>query len=559
MNEIFSDIFTEIAALLFFAAVFGAIGLRLKQPLIVSFIALGIFVGPAGLELVSANDQIDLLSKLGIALLLFVVGLKLDLHIVRTMGPVSLATGLGQVFFTSAFGYLIALALGMNPIGAVYVAVALTFSSTIIIVKLLSDKREVDALHGRIALGFLIVQDIVVILVMIGLNAFSQNQDVGSLHQEAIKVIVSGIAFIVAIMLMMRYVLPLVLGLLAKSQELLILFAIAWALSLATIGMLLGFSKEVGAFLAGVSIASSPFKNLIAARMVGLRDFLLLFFFIDLGAQMDLSLIGRQLEPALIFSLFVLIGNPMIVMVIMGYLGYRKRTGFLAGLTVAQISEFSLILSALGVKLGHINPHTLGMITLVGLITISVSTYMIMYSHYLYDKLAPWLGVFERKVAHRERQEDGLSMDAKADVILIGLGRFGSGIAEILRDNRYRVYGIDFNPDLIRTGDRTGHSVHYGDAEDPEFIATLPLTQVKWVISTANDQHVSLALVHSLRNQNFQGQLAVSTHHQAVADKLKAAGANLVLIPYIDAAKGAAAQIMQLQEAKVKQNSAAPE
>lgn len=447
----------------------------------------------------------------------------------------------------------------MNPIGAVYVAVALTFSSTIIIVKLLSDKREVDALHGRIALGFLIVQDIVVILVMIGLTAFSQNQDVGSLQQEAIKVIVSGIAFIVAIMLMMRYVLPLVLGLLAKSQELLILFAIAWALSLATIGMLLGFSKEVGAFLAGVSIASSPFKNLIAARMVGLRDFLLLFFFIDLGAQMDLSLIGRQLEPALIFSLFVLIGNPMIVMVIMGYLGYRKRTGFLAGLTVAQISEFSLILGALGVKLGHISPHTLGMITLVGLITISVSTYMIMYSHYLYNKLAPWLGVFERKVAHRERQEDGLSMDAKADVILIGLGRFGSGIAEILRDNRYRVYGIDFNPDLIRTGDRTGHSVHYGDAEDPEFIASLPLTQVKWVISTANDQHVSLALVHSLRNQNFQGQIAVSTHHQAVADKLKAAGANLVLIPYIDAAKGAAAQIMQLQEANFKQNSAAPE
>ena len=557
MNEIFSDIFSEIAALLFLAALFGAIGLRLKQPLIVSFIALGIFVGPAGLELVSANDQIDLLSKLGIALLLFVVGLKLDVHIIRTMGPVALATGLGQVFFTSVFGYLIALALGMNPIGALYVAVALTFSSTIIIVKLLSDKREVDALHGRIALGFLIVQDIVVVLVMIGLTAFGQGQDIGSLQQEAIKVIVNGAAFIVTIMIIMRYVLPFVLGLLAKSHELLILFAIAWAVSLATIGMLLGFSKEVGAFLAGVSIASSPFKNLIAARMVGLRDFLLLFFFIDLGAQMDLTLIGQQLKPALIFSLFVLIGNPLIVMVIMGYLGYRKRTGFLAGLTVAQISEFSLILGALGAKLEHISPHTLGVITLVGLITISASTYMIIYSHYLYEKLAPWLSVFERKVAYRERQEDGLSMNSEADAILIGLGRFGSGIAEILRANNYRVYGIDFNPDLVRTGDRTGHPVHYGDAEDPEFIATLPLTQVKWVISTADDPHVSLALLHSLRSQNFPGQIAVSAHHQAIADTLKEAGANLVLIPYIDAGKGAAAQIMELQISKSQQPSAA--
>ncbi|MGY6276053.1 cation:proton antiporter [Methylomonas sp. MgM2] len=557
MNEIFSDIFTEIAALLFLAALFGAIGLRLKQPLIVSFIALGIFVGPAGLELVSANDQIDLLSKLGIALLLFVVGLKLDLHIIRTMGPVALATGLGQVFFTSVFGYLIALALGMNPVGALYVAVALTFSSTIIIVKLLSDKREVDALHGRIALGFLIVQDIVVVLVMIGLTAFGQGQDIGSLQREALKVIVNGAAFIMIVMLVMRYVLPFVLRLLAKSQELLILFAIAWAVSLATIGMLLGFSKEVGAFLAGVSIASSPFKNLIAARMVGLRDFLLLFFFIDLGAQMDLTLIGQQLEPALIFSAFVLIGNPLIVMVIMGYLGYRNRTGFLAGLTVAQISEFSLILGALGVKLEHISPHTLGVITLVGLITISASTYMIIYSHYLYEKLAPWLGVFERKITHREHQEDGFIMDSEADVILIGLGRFGSGIAEILRVHHYRVYGIDFNPDLVRSGDRTGHPVHYGDAEDPEFIATLPLTRVKWVISTADDPHVSLALLHSLRSQNFQGQVAVSAHHQTIADKLKAAGANLVLIPYIDAAKGAAAQIMELHISESQQLSAA--
>ncbi len=550
MKLVFSDIFSEIAALLFLAALFGAIGLRLKQPLIVSFIALGIFVGPSGLELVSANSQVDLLAKLGIALLLFVVGLKLDMHIIRTTGPVALATGLGQVIFTSVIGYLIAIALGMSPVAAVYVAVALTFSSTIIIVKLLSDKREVDALHGRIALGFLIVQDIVVVLVMIGLTAFGQGGDFNSLQQEALRVLLNGSAFLLVIGLLMRYALSGILRLLARSQELLILFAIAWAVSLATIGVLLGFSKEVGAFLAGVSIASSPFKNLIAARMVGLRDFLLLFFFIDLGAQMDLTLISEQLQPALILSAFVLLGNPLIVMVIMGFLGYRKRTGFLAGLTVAQISEFSLILGSLGVKLGHISPQTLGIITLVGLVTISASTYMIIYSHTLYEKLAPWLTVFERKIAHKELQQDNIAADSMADVILIGLGRFGSGIADILRANNYRVYGIDFNPELVISGDATDHPVHYGDAEDPEFIASLPLAQVKWIISTADDPHVSLALLHGLRGQHFQGQIALTAHHQAIADRLKQAGADLVLIPYFDAGKGAAMQIMELDHSR---------
>ena len=181
MPPVFSDVFTEIAVLLLVAAVIGAIGVRLRQPLIVAFIAVGILVGPSVLGWVSANDQVDLLAQLGIALLLFVVGLKLDLHIIRTMGPVALATGLGQVLFTSVIGYFIAIALGMTSVTALYVAVALTFSSTIIIVKLLSDKREVDALHGRIAIGFLIVQDIVVVLVMIGLTALGETGDASGL------------------------------------------------------------------------------------------------------------------------------------------------------------------------------------------------------------------------------------------------------------------------------------------------------------------------------------------------------------------------------------------
>jgi Kef-type K+ transport system membrane component KefB len=543
MTPIFNDVFTEMAVLLFTAAIIAAIGVRLRQPLIVSFIAVGILVGPSVLGWVSANDQVDLLAKLGIALLLFVVGLKLDLHIIRTMGPVALATGLGQVFFTSIVGYIIAIALGMASVTALYVAVSLTFSSTIIIVKLLSDKREVDTLHGRIAIGFLIVQDIVVVMVLIGLTALGGASDVASLGQETIEVLAKGGLFIIAIGILMRYVLTPLLHQLARSPELLVLFAIAWAVALGAMGAHLGFSKEVGAFLAGVSLASTPYREAIGARLVSLRDFLLLFFFIDLGAGLELATLDAQVLPAMLFSLFVLIGNPVIVMTILGVMGYRKRTGFLAGLTVAQISEFSLILGALGLSLGHIDTDTMGLITLVGLITISASTYMILYSHPLYEWISPWLGMFERLRPYREEIRDATADKSEVDVILFGLGRFGSGIAQELRKRGHRVLGLDFDPDLVRQQERFRYTVRYGDAEDLEFLATLPLGQVRWIISSVREMSVNLALLHGLREQGYKGRVAVTAHSNPHAEKLHQAGADQVLIPYADAAVEAVAKL----------------
>lgn len=540
---IFPDAFTELAVLLLFAAAVGALGVRLRQPLIVAFIAVGILVGPSVLGWVSANDQIDLLAKFGIALLLFVVGLKLDLHIIRSMGPVALATGLGQVIFTSVIGYLIGSAFGMTPVTALYVAVALTFSSTIIIVKLLSDKREVDTLHGRIALGFLIVQDLVVVLVMIGLNALGASGDV-SWTQAAFTVLAKGVGFILLVGLAMRYLLPRLLHMLSRSQELLVLFGIAWGLALAALGVMLGFSKEVGAFVAGVSLASTPYRDALGARLTSVRDFLLLFFFLDLGANLDLGLLGAQLVESLLFSVFVLIGNPLIVMIIMGVLGYRSRTGFLAGLTVAQISEFSLILGALGLSLGHISSETMGLITLVGLITISASTYMIIYSHPLYERLAPWLRVFERRQPHRETGQDSVPHDAVPLVLLFGLGRYGNGIARALRDRGWRVLGVDFNPDLLRAGDAMGQRVMFGDAEDPEFIATLPLAQTHWVVSTARERHANLSLIQSLRGLGYHGRIAIAAQSVDDAARFEQAGADLVLMPFADAAFEAVDRIM---------------
>jgi predicted Kef-type K+ transport protein len=541
--SIFPNFFTEMAALLILAAIVGTVGVRLRQPLIVAFLAVGILVGPSVLGWVSANNQVDLLAKLGITLLLFVVGLKLDLHIIRTMGVVALATGLGQVAFTSIFGYLIAIALGMTVITAIYVAVALTFSSTIIIVKLLSDKREVDSLHGRIALGFLIVQDLVVVIAMIVLNAMAGSSDTAA-SAEVLITLVKGITFLISVALIMRYILPRLLKLISQSQELLVLFGIAWAVALATLGDMLGFSKEVGAFVAGVSLASTIYRDALGARLVSLRDFLLLFFFIDLGAGLNLALLGSQLIEAIVLSLFVLIGNPVIVMIIMGVLGYRKRTGFLSGLTVAQISEFSLILGALGLSLGHITSETMGLITLVGLITISVSTYLILYSHPLYRWLSPWLSIFERKHTFRETDQNRAIEDSVPQVILFGLGRYGLCITQALRDKGNQVLTVDFNPDKAATNDDMGYPVLYGDAEDPEFIATLPLAQTDWVVSTARDNHVNMLLIHSLRNLAYKGKIAVTAHERTEVAAFEQAGADLVLVPFSDAALEAAELII---------------
>lgn len=551
--------FAEIASILLLAAACGALGTWLRQPLIVSFIAVGILVGPAGIGVVTQHGEIELLASVGIALLLFVVGLKLDVQMIRTVGPVALATGIGQVLFTSIIGFAIALVLGMDWLTATYVAVALTFSSTIIIVKLLSDKREIDALHGRIAVGFLIVQDIAVILAMIGITALGGlgAGGKGTIVASAISIAAAGLGFLLAIVVLARWVIPPLTWRLARSPELLVLFGIAWAVALAAVGEALGFSKEVGAFLAGVSLASTPYREALASRLVTLRDFLLLFFFIDLGARLDLSLLGTTLGPAIVLSVFVLVGNPLIVMAIMGVMGYRKRTGFLAGLTVAQISEFSLILGALGVGVGHIGPEAMGLITTVGLVTIGLSTYLILYSGQLYKWLGPWLGVFERRVPYRETAVDAPPPPA-ADAVVFGLGRYGGGIVRHLRLRGKRVIGVDFDPQTLARWRAEGLPVLYGDATDPELFEHLPLAGVTWVVSTAPDTETNRVLLRHLQHWKFQGRIAVACRTPEDADTLRAEGADVVLRPFADAAEQAVDVITSAMDRLSAVASAAP-
>ena len=537
----YEQAFYEIVLILGLAAILGTIGLVLRQPLIVAFLATGILAGPSGFSLIKSYGEIELLAHIGISLLLFVVGLRLDLRLIRSTGPVALATGLGQIIFTTLFGFFIVYGMGFSFIGCLYISVALTFSSTIIIVKLLSDKKEIDALHGRIAVGFLIVQDIVAIVSMIILTAIGGGMEAdGATFSKIALIAGKGFVLLAGLGLLMRYVLPGLTRRLAFNQELLILFAIAWAVFLGAVGDYLGFSKEVGAFLGGVSLASSGYREAIAARLVSVRDFLLLFFFIDLGSRLEITTVGHQIGNAIYLSLFVLIGNPLIVMAIMGFMGYRRRTGFLAGLTVAQISEFSLILAALGVTLGHITKEAMSLVTLVGVITICFSSYMIIYSSVLYRWCASFLKIFERKNPYRENVVSAGCVVPEVDVLLIGLGNYGSSLAQHLLDRRKRIAGVDFDPQALEVWHARGIPVVFGDVGDLEFLDNLPLHCSAWIVSTVRDRELSLTLLHFLKERRYEGRIALAAMNEEEARLYYSHGAHVVLKPFSDASEEAA-------------------
>jgi Kef-type K+ transport system membrane component KefB/Trk K+ transport system NAD-binding subunit len=529
--------FAELGAILLAAAALGALAARFRQPLLVSFLLVGILFGPAGFEVVKSHAEVELLASIGISLLLFVVGLKLDLHVVRAIGSTAFVAGGGQVVLTAALAFGLAIALGLETLPATYVAAGVTFSSTIIAVKLLSDRREIDALHGRLALGVLIVQDLAVILLMIALAALGPRSAASGPATGAL-VALNGLLFLGGVAALMRWVLPAFTRGLAAVPELLVLFGITWAIVLAAIGEGLGLTREVGALVAGVSLASTPYRDTLAGRLVTVRDFLLLFFFIDLGVRLELSQLWATLSVALVISAFVLIAKPVLVMAILGAMRYRRRTSFMTGLTMGQISEFSLILSALGLGLGHIGPETSGLMTTVGLVTIALSTYFINHAGALYERVAPAVGVIERRTPRDI--EAGGPVPADADVIVIGLGRYGGGIARHLMLRNRRVLGVDFDPQALERWRREKLPVVYGDAEDPELVEHLPLDRVRWVVSTAPEIETSRNLLRQLQHRKFSGQVAVACRTAGEADTLRLDGANVLLRPFADAAEQAA-------------------
>lgn len=548
--------FSELAFLLLMAGVLGLVLSRLRQPLVIAFIAAGVLAGPEALHLTGGDMRhLDTLAALGIALLLFMVGLKLDPGLVRKLGPVAALAGTLQVLVTAACGAALGLALGYDGVTAALVGIALSFSSTIIVVKLLSDQRAIDSLHGKIALGVLIVQDLFVIVCMVVMASTGTDaQNAGSLGQALLWLPVKAAILGVAAFVFIRYLAAPLSHALLRSPELTVILSVGLAATFAEISDRIGLSRELGGLVAGMALAATPGRELLIARLSPLRDFLVLFFFVMLGSHLHFERMLDLIGPALALSAFVLVGKPIIIMTISRLLGYRKRTGFMTGLSLAQISEFSMIAVAMAAARGLIPADVVNIITLVGVITIAVSTYGILNASRLYAALEHRLGLFEKDDAGRfEDIQDKARAKNRYDVILIGLGRYGLSIAERLVDGHLKLLGVDFDPQAIHTAQAVDIPAIYGDATNPGLADMLPLESARMVVC-AFPHHlaegpglddVRVTVIRALRAKGFQGKIAVTSHASRRETALIQAGADLILHPFDDAAQEAAERIVQ--------------
>ena len=520
------EIFIQISYLLLVVLGVSFIMRLLKQPLIIGYIFSGILVGPLIFNLIPQTEVLDVFSDIGIAFLLFIVGLHLSPKVIKEVGKISLITGVGQVVFTSIGGYFIGMALGFSFITSLYVAVALTFSSTIIIMKLLSDKDALEKLYGKISIGFLLVQDLIAIIILIVVSSFSGDTGL-SATSVIFSTLVKGTLIILILAPLGYFVFPKLNKFFSHSQEFLFLFAISFGLGLSSLFHILGFSIEVGALIAGIALSTTPYSYEVSSKLKPLRDFFIISFFLILGSQMIFTEISRFIFPIVIFSLFILIGNPLIVMVLMGLMGYSKRVGFMAGLTVAQISEFSLILIALGVRVGHLPNEILSFVTVVGLVTIAGSTYMIMYSENFYLLLAKPLSIFEKN-----KVKDKLAREKNFDYFLLGYNRIGFSILRSFLKLRKNYVIVDFNPETIKVLSSRKINCIYGDVDDAEFLEEIKLNKAKLLVSTIPELDTNLLLLKFIRDNNRKAVVILTARQIPDALRLYKEGADYVVLPH---------------------------
>ena len=521
----------EFGITLVLATVLGTIARMIKLPPILGYIFVGLILSLFAIDQ-STEVILRFFSHLGVAFLLFMLGLELNVREIHEVGPVALTTGIGQVVVTSIIGFGAAMIFGFGVIESLYIAVALTFSSTIIIVKLLGEKGDLNALYGRISVGLLIVQDLVAVIALIVLNFIgSASTGVGSVVSSVFTVVVIGV-LLVAMAFVLGRILGVYLQRAGKSSELVLVTVMAWAIIFSMYTQYLGLSLEVGAFLAGISLSSSRVSLEIAAKMKPLRDFFIIMFFIVLGLGLSLSNLAQQLPMIIIFSLMVLLGNPLILLSIMGVMGYHRRVSFLTGLTVSQISEFSLILIATGVSLGQVQSETLSIVTGVAIVTLVGSSYLISQGEFVYRLISRPLQVFQRKKMRADFSKN--IENAEHPVIVFGAHRTGEGIVEILHKQKVPLIVIDYDPAIIKNLLKRNITALYGDISDAELLAELDVSKVKVIISTVpnfEDNGILLGELDAMVSLSRRPRIIMRANDLEQAQILKKRGADAVLVP----------------------------
>ena len=518
-----ANIFTELSLVFIVVALVAGLMRYLKQPLVLGYILTGILVGPIALNLIHAKDAFEGFAEIGITLLLFIIGLGMNIGVIKGLGKVSVVAASAILTLVGGTGVLVSMALGLDLITALVIGVALFFSSTIIILKALSDKKEVNRLHGQIAIGVIIVDDIVATLAIVLVTALSQGSLSGvDIALMALKALGLGFFLVIAGV----KIVPYFSKQLAKSQEFLFLFAIAWGFGVATLFGAAGFSHELGALFAGVSLAGLPYAMEMSSRLKPLRDFFVILFFVSLGESFVFDDFGRVLVPAVVLSIIVLIGKPLFVMASLGLLRYTKITSFKAGVHLSQISEFSIVLVVLASTQGLIDPIATSIITMVALITIGVSSYFMKYDDKLYHKLEKYLHIFERKTTHEKVKKHTLYTS-----ILFGYHHGGHEFLKLFRETKQNYLVIDHDPEIIEHLESQGVRHAYGDATDEEFLEEINAGHVEFAASTILDTSINRLILSYLHRYNPDVVFVCHAQSYEEALELYKHGASYVILP----------------------------
>jgi Kef-type K+ transport system membrane component KefB len=505
------------------AALLMLLARPLRIPTILVYIVAGLVLGPLT-GLVALTEAVELISEIGIALLLFLVGLELNLSKIRDVGKVALVAGIGQVVFTAAGGFGLAMLLGFTVIESVFTAVALTFSSTVVVVKLLDEKKELDSLYGRIAVGIFLVQDLVVIVALTFLSGLANPDDLGFTTIAGSL----GLAFLgmggllAAALLASRFVLEPVFRWMARMPEGFFVWSLLWCFLFVLSAELLHLSVEIGAFLAGISLAQLPYAEDLRRRVHPLVNFFIAIFFVSLGIQMELEAAAAHWWAALVLSLFVLIGNPFIFMWIIAKLGYGERTSFLTSVTVAQISEFSFIFAAMGLGAGLIDMGILSLIAVVGLVTIGISAYMILYNHELYAlaRRSGILKMFKATPQETHDEEHGL----RDHVIVVGMNPLGYRLVEGLHQRGVPVLAVDTDPAKLE--DLPVPTLH-GDASNLSVLQEAHLEHARLLVSALQIESANNMLAYRCREAGIP--CAIHAFDRSVAADLIELGVDFLI------------------------------
>lgn len=519
-----NDVFTQLSLVIVAAGVISILMRLLKQPLIMGYIVTGILVGPAFLHLIHEKDAFETFSEIGIALLLFIIGLELSVATIRRLGKPVFITALALLSVMVSIGYLLGTAMNFTTTEAILTGLALFFSSTIIIAKVLSDKKQLTRLNGQLAIGVVLIDDIIATFALLYVTT---NTGGGLDLLDIAFLVLKGLMTAGVLILLGAKILPKFTKFIASSQELLFIFALAWGFGIATLVNAIGFSVEVGALFAGVTLAHLPYVHQIGAKLKPLRDFFIILFFISLGESLELNNLASAIVPALILSAVTLIIKPLVVMTTLGLLRYTKRTSFMTSINLSQISEFSIILIVLAYSGGLVSAQLSAIITLVAIITIATSTYLMKYDDAIFRKFEKHLHLFERSVVNESQHR------AKAyPLVLFGYLNGGDKFLKTFHAMRQRFVVVDYDPEVIEELERKHIEFLYGDATDPELLADIDFEKAKLVVNTIADHFVNVALVRYVHRHNPSAiMICYSNDHNEAAELYKL-GASYVMLPH---------------------------